>query len=210
MRWEWILLGLGGALLLTAFRSREAAADSGMLLPSGLRYVVALGDSLTAHGGYCEVLEDNLPSGSRVKCQGYVGQGTRLIAEHAAAAVSGDPDDVIVLAGVNDLASGRSLSHVKTHLGFIYEIVKGTGARLVAVGLTPWTGHRKGGQLWSETDQLNRWIALHPLVDVYVNPGALGDSQGFLHPGYGGADGLHLSSEGQWALGQLIAEQAFG
>ena len=205
------LMILTGVVLLASIllRSRKNV-ESGPVYPVDVpRMVVALGDSLTAHGGYCTSLESSLPPGSLVTCQGYVGFGAKVISSHVTEAVADGPTDVVILAGVNDLAAGRSTSHVMIYLEHIYSVVRDSGARVVGVGLTPWTGHSKGGKLQSETAEINAWIAAHPLVDAYVDPRDLGDSQGYLHPGYS-SDGLHLSVEGQWALGQLIAEQAFG
>lgn len=206
-----VIIAVGAGLILWSISRRPS---SGSPLPpvvstdayAAARTVSALGDSLTAHGGYCSSLEAQLPAGSSVTCHGYVGQGAKVIGTHLDEALADLPDDLVVLAGVNDLASGRD---PRSSLDTIYRTADAAGARVIAVRLTPWAGHARGVSLQQKTLELNAWITQNQYVSAVVDTSALGDAAGNLLAAYGSGDGLHLNSEGQRKLGELIAEQAF-
>jgi lysophospholipase L1-like esterase len=172
-------------------------------------YVMAVGDSLTAHGGYCETLQMLLPVGSMVTCKGWVGEGAKAIGGKVSKQGFGAVDDVIVLAGVNDLASGRGVQYTVEQLDKIYQKARVGGARVIAVELTPWEGHVQGAKRAWETAEVNEWIAKSPSVEIVVDTSGLGPN-GYLLPEYDSGDGLHLNAEGQQKLGELIFEQVYG
>jgi len=201
------MLLTGGALLLAgAVRAFSGEQKSPLVGP---RYVVAVGDSLTANGSYCRTLERMLPVGSRVDCVGYVGEGAQAISTKVGKAILAGADDVIVLAGVNDLASGRGVQGTVSGLDKIYQKGRASGARVIAVHLTPWAGHSKGSQLQTETWKVNAWMAKYPSVEMVVETQELGDA-GVLYPEYGAGDGLHLSEAGQDKLAEIIFSQVYG
>ena len=78
------------------------------------RVIVALGDSITA-GGYARHLKDIVPN-SRPHTFGYGGKQTGFIMKKLDLALAKKPDDIIILAGVNDIASGRSFEHITGNL----------------------------------------------------------------------------------------------
>lgn len=196
----------GGALVVAGV---VRALGNGVQEPLGPRHVVAVGDSLTASGGYCDELQALLPPGSTVDCYGWQGEGTGNIAKNIDPGMFTGCDDVIVLAGVNDLASGRSVQETVEGLERIYQKARQSGARVIAVELTPWAGHAVGRNLVAETAKVNKWMAMSPSVEQTVDTGYLGVN-GQLRPELGMKDGLHLNSQGQVVLGTLIFEQAFG
>lgn len=202
------LLMIGTGIVLTVVGvQRLLRQPSPVTAP---RYVVAIGNSLTADGGYCRSLEQALPVGSMVDCHGWVGQGAKAVNDRVTDRALSQADDVIVLAGVNDLASGRGVDYTIEALERIYQRARRLGARVIAVQLTPWAGHARGRHHYWETEELNNWIRKSPSVEVTVGTGALGDSAGFLLPQYDRGDGLHLSRVGQQRLGELIFEQVYG
>ena len=201
-----LMIGTGIALLLAGATKIFRRGD----IQKSPRYIVAVGDSLTADGGYCSALQSLLPIGSVVTCHGWTGQGTKKINEGLTDAMLLQADDVIVLAGVNDLASGRGVTNTIEGLERIYQRGRRLGARIIAVELTPWSGHTKGlGQHWN-TLEVNEWIGKSPSVEMTVSTDALGDASRYLLSEYDSGDGLHLNSEGQRRLGILIYQQAFG
>jgi hypothetical protein len=172
------------------------------------RSVMAIGDSLTASGGYCSTLKSLLPEGSTVNCIGLAGEGVENVYDLVSHVKEGTTD-VVVLAGVNDLASGRTPEEVLAGLRRIYADAQDYGVRVVAVTLTPWTGHVRGGKKRQETNDVNQMIKRADIPSVVVDTSPLGDQVGFLRQEYNSGDGLHLNNEGQKQLGYLIWDQAF-
>jgi lysophospholipase L1-like esterase len=144
-----------------------------------------------------------------VKCIGEESAGVKRVRELAAQGHFPGTDFVIVLAGVNDLASGRSVSTVTSGLTQIYDMAHSVGATVIAVTLTPWLGHSKGGKLSQETHEVNTWIRNQSSADIVVESSTLGHA-GYLIPSYNAGDGLHLNQTGQQALADTVMHQSFG
>jgi lysophospholipase L1-like esterase len=167
--------------------------------------VLAVGDSITA-GNYPVLLEHHLAPGSEVEVRALTGGGAEQVYNDAYTALaSGDYDVVVVLAGVNDLASGRSVSTAKEWLQRTYDEAIAAGARVVAVELLPWAGHPVGAKKVAETEALNLWIRqLDGILGTrVVSTTSMGDGLG--RSLYAGSDGLHLTRAGNEKLAQLVA-----
>ena len=177
--------------------------------PSKPVKVLAVGDSLTASMAYCASLKDQLPEGSTLKCIGLPGQGTGPILQNLSAHLKPVYDYVVVLAGVNDIASGRQMDSIKKNLEQMYLTIRANGAQVIAVTLTPWAGHSIGKSRTVQTDELNKWIRRHKLSDKVVDTSSLGDFAGRLLSHYGRADGLHRNSEGSTKLAELVWKKGF-
>lgn len=196
-------------LLLAAVALGLTLAGSLRRGPTGPRRVAALGDSITAHGGWAKELARLLPRGSEVRVFAKVGAGAREILGLSGEALVWRPTDLVVLAGVNDVASGRSLSAIADALGGIYSAGRQAGARVVAVHVLPWAGYGPSGYRdvrRTATGRLNDWISVRSGADAVVETHTLGDAHGRLRST---SDGLHPNGEGQRALGRLIFESAF-
>ncbi len=195
-RLAWGLIALGAVGTAIALLGRQRG------LPRPQR-AAAVGDSLTAHRGYVNRLAATL--GGSWSVLGYVGQGVDSILRRVRGQLTGY-DTVVVLAGVNDLASGRGTVVVVEGLAGLYREARRGGARVVAVTLTPWRG------AGPETEMVNQWIrgGAVGLADGVVDTSELGDASGRLLPQYSAADGLHLNAAGQQALGDLIARSFAG
>jgi lysophospholipase L1-like esterase len=205
----WYLLGVAGAAtflaLLPAMLNRGAQER-----PWATIRLLALGDSLTANPAYCSTLEHALAAeGGLAICRGYVGQGVSVVASHLGEAWANAATDVVVLAGVNDLASGRTLTSITERLDSLYREAKAGGLRVVALTVTPWMGHAKGPANAERTAQLNEWILSNPVPDAVVDTSVLGDHEGYLLPPYDRGDGLHMTPEGAQDLALLVLEEAF-
>jgi lysophospholipase L1-like esterase len=172
---------------------------------SSPRRVLLVGDSLTngyvwylkRHAGAAKWLVDHVAIDGAGAEQVYKAAYDRL---H-----SGAYTDVVVLLGVNDLASRRASA--RQWLGTIYGAAKGNGARVSAVMLTPWACHAKGKGLQDATNELNDWIARSANVDVVIATADLGDASGCLWPDYAGKDGLHMNAAGYATLADIIYER---
>jgi len=190
-----VAVGLGIVLVTSGAKAR----------PGRVKRVLAVGDSLTA-GGYPKMLEQALPSGSEVVAMGFTGAGAQEIFTKALTELSsGDYDVIVVLAGVNDLASNRGAEHAVKWLQRIYAEARAGGAEVVAVEVLPWAGHTGGEARLSETQQLNQWMHRVADVDVVVSTGSMGDADSRLLEEYDGGAGLHLNRAGNEYLAKLIA-----
>ena len=191
--WEKILVSataIGTAFLAYSWLTKKDAW-------AGSDRVLVLGDSIVASPGFLSTLREGFGPGVEVKLVSLAGQGTGPIKDAGLeAAHSWQPDVVIVLAGVNDLASGRGWQHAANNLNNLYNALEDMGIYVVAVRLTPWTQHIEGAHLQGETKKLNDWITKHkvPVATVYTDDVAP----------YTGRDGLHLSRHGGKKLAELV------
>ena len=204
---------LGGSLALFGWWMWKMSKKS-TSAPPGPRTVIALGDSITANGGYHRELlrllnESAKNQGSGGRFLGYVGQGINVVRSHLAEAVAANPTDLIVLAGINDLPGGN-VAAMKQRLEALWQEAKDSapGARLIAVKLTPSLGYATLKSRLPEWLAFNAWIQDHSLPDVVVDLSFLGDAQGRYLPGMSG-DKLHPSAAGQKAIGEAIYKGAF-
>lgn len=189
-----VAIGLG-VLLVT----------SGTKAQPRLKRVLAVGDSLTA-GNYPKALERLLPPGSEVIQMGFEGAGAQEIFNKTAAELaSGNYDVIIILAGVNDLASNRGAEHASKWLQKMYDEARIAGAMVVAVEVLPWAGYAGGEARLPETKLLNQWLQRITDIDVVVDTSSMGDSYGKLLDKYDSGAGLHLNRAGNEYLAQLIA-----
>lgn len=145
--------------------------------------VTLLGDSLTI--GYAPLFTAEYPGEVRVHAQD--GQSTGWMLATITAALDPHFSDVlIVLGGVNDIASGDTIAHIERRLDAIAVDAERRGVRTVFLTLLPWRGYPSWTpKLQSRTDALNQWLRLH---DAVVDVGTmLDDGDGRLKPEYRGA-----------------------
>ena len=178
------------------------------------RVIVAIGDSITANSWqkvpYGNSLEKRV-KGSRVFSFGYGGKQTDYISGKLGEALDKQPDDIIILAGVNDIASGKSVEHITGNLQDMYRRSKEVGARVIAVKILPWHARK-----WSKgkehiTEAVNNWIANSPDVDVVIEGSQMHSddpSKYEMNKAYTN-DGIHPNDEGKDMLAKIIADKAF-
>jgi lysophospholipase L1-like esterase len=198
-----VVVGIAiGALVLLA-GVKAVSYFTGRKKAPGLRTVALLGDSMSAGPVYRRELEDMLGPGSTVEAFGYVGKQTPYILKKVGKALAVQPSDVVVLAGVNDLASGHSSERVIKNLHIIYTTLRSKGARVIGVTLTPWNERPQA------TMEINDWIRFASPADAIVNTAPMSDGHGNLHPDLDSGDGLHLNTQGQVALAMVVYNQGF-
>ncbi len=210
-RWPVLLLGVAGLLgvgVVAIHRSRSPGATSARA--GGPHRIVALGDSITFDGRYLDSLLTKLPVGSQGWKVAKGGAGVKYIRENLLPeALAHNPTDLIVLAGVNDLASNRAPAAIAGHLDAIYREAQARGIRVIAVTVLPWEGHLQKPKFAPHRDEIrakqvevNRWIRSQAPRVAVVDGDVLG-SNGMLHQGFT-RDGIHPVGLGHDALGQLI------
>jgi hypothetical protein len=193
--------------------------------------VAMLGDSITANGGYGKDLQGHL-RGWKFDNFGIVGNKTdqmnaRLRADSGS--VSARTVDLskyktlILLGGVNDIASGRSVAAIEKDLTAMYDRADAAGVRVIPMTVAPWKGYPS----WSpanqaKTNELNAWIRAeaqrrhYPLVDLADALSARHDSPpgdpaalSTRYRGRGTEGLLHPGDEGQKEMGELIWRAAY-
>ena len=186
--------------------------------------IVALGDSLTVGYRFGDpyALDPRVPYPAQLERMirarpRVLGRGTQAFVVNAG--INGDstegmlkrfekdvalekPDVVIVLAGVNDLGSGRRLDDILVNLHMLYAACHGIGAEPVACTLTPMN------QTSHFMRELNDMIRANcakegiTLVDLFM---FLADDVGNLRPEYSD-DGVHLNALGYGRLAEGVFE----
>lgn len=187
----------------------DDSAGGGETGPLENRRVALFGDSLSGGLAYRRELSDLLGATSVVSAFSYQGQQTSVIESHVNDVLSWNPTDAVVLAGVNDLAGGKTVDHVVGNLDDIYMKLRERGIRVVAVALTPWAGNVKGAGLQTQTRAVNSWILYDSPADAVVDTSSLGDAHGAAFEYMVGADGLHLNGAGQTALATEVHLRGF-
>lgn len=211
--------------------------------------VSIMGDSLsaraTSYGGYATYLQESC-SGLEIDTYGIGGQNTVQMAKRFKKDIVDktigtyrEYDDVIVFAGINDIAvidndyikTGHTWSEemvdkrifgIIERLDAMYKEAKESGMRVIAVTITPWGKYKgkvtKYGQShWSENsqraiDSINFWLLSKPEnVDVVVDAySVLEDSN---TPDTlkkeFTGDRLHLNKEGNAVLAKEIYKVAY-
>jgi lysophospholipase L1-like esterase len=199
------------------------AQPLGKPLDNGKKKIAVIGDSITADGGYIEYLQTRCPFYTFHNF-GVSGESTQKILKRIRYRNSDlnrkivgiwDYDDIIVLAGINNIASPLTvIEDLKT----IYQMAKNNpykNTRVIAVSLTPW----KGYETWDwkkqqNTEMVNAFILSKPqgvdvTVNVYsaledpANPKALKADYRRPH------DKLHPRDAGQAIIGNAIYHAAF-
>jgi len=205
--WGWVIGGTLAAtvLALLVWRSRAEAKP----LQPGERRVLVVGDSLTV--GYLPKLKTWLASDDVIGT-GLGGAQVAAITKKAAEYYGQQPTHFVVLAGINDVSSGKSSSTIYKALEALWRAAKdATGAKVVAVLLTPCGGYPKckAGTAFATTrEQVNNLISsalgTGAPLDAVVDTSSLGDDNGKLLPEYS-SGGLHMTSAGYQKLAELVA-----
>jgi len=187
--------------------------------------VLVIGDSITATGYYKHI---GLV-GVEVKGQGWGGQQAVKVARNASSLLASfKPTDVVVLVGVNNVASevvsalkkGNAdpvalAAHVQRDLTTAWKLIHDAGARVWAVKMTPWFGYAKyfgagkatAAPMRAVTLAVNGWIDAQRGQpggpDEVIDTVSLGDASGALQKQYS-RDDLHPSAGGQKALATIV------
>ncbi|MFH1246774.1 MAG: GDSL-type esterase/lipase family protein [Candidatus Micrarchaeota archaeon] len=170
---------------------------------TGLCKAGAIGDSITSGGGYIAQLNARCAA-NLFDNHGIGGQGTgAMVSRFDADIISHNYRDVIILAGVNDIASSRSVNTIKNNLAEMYNRAKNAGMHVIAVTITPWQDHSSWTpKFQAKTEEVNRWILSKPEnVDVTV------DAYSVLNAF--STKPLHPNNAGQKAIGDAIYNAAY-
>ena len=178
------------------------------------RIIVAIGDSITGNNwqgaSYTVALQKRV-KGSRTFTFGYGGKQTAYILGKLNQALAKKPDDIIILAGVNDIASGKSVEHITGNLQKMYRASKEAGARVIAVKILPWHGRKRSKGKEDITKAVNSWIENSPDADVVVEGTRMHSddpSKYEMNKEYTN-DKIHPNKKGKEILAEIIADKAF-
>ncbi len=114
-------------------------------------------------------------------------------------------DLLIVLGGVNDVASGRSVSFTQENLGYIYSQAKAKGMKVAAIPILPWgCYYTSDGNKVAQTKEINAWIEANNDVDYFIDVYALfSDGNDCLKEEYS-LDTIHVNRAGHDKLAEII------
>ena len=186
IRWAIILLLIGLSVLIGPARAQPA------------RHIVFLGDSLTAGGNWHRYFP-----GSWIKNAGVVGDKTGDILDRLDAVIALNPDEVYLLAGINDLASGVHPDRIVAHHKRIMKrlLTASPDLRLYVQSILPVNTDKLGGGAARLDNRdimaLNKRIraAADTFGAVYIDVfDALGTADHQLHPDHT-RDGVHLNHD---------------
>jgi lysophospholipase L1-like esterase len=233
--WLWVLAGTLGAagvallirnLVLKRERAQVAETDISPVesptapepeapipppAPGKVR-VVVLGDSITV--GYLPRLKKIL-AGTDVIGEGFGGRMVDYIHSHGQKYLDQSPTHVVILAGINNIASydagyratdsKKQVHNVSKALQRLWSDAKKTGAKVYALTLLPCPSHRlcKRPEIAAEREKLNQFI--RDSQGTWGGPDVVIDTEGFPTALLAG-DGLHPSGSGQQALAQMVAQ----
>lgn len=201
------------------------------------RKIIAIGDSMTAPSQYVEKLAKAcnhviLANTAVQSAKTGPGFGGPLSLKEQLQQVLQSPEsigaqDLIVLGGANDIASGSAVKKTgaqspENNLLEIYGMAKQKGLRVIAITMSPWSLYNNGSS-WDAAreerlNQLNSWIRKkgpnqtgQTYIDVVVDFYAIAKD-----PTNDDAicadltrDGIHLNAKGASVLAELIAQQAY-
>jgi len=199
--------------------------------PATQRIVLCFGDSLsTGNPPYYKRIK--LPGNGLVDGKGFGGQPINAVmngpkGKPGAIAImkKTHPTDVVLLAGVNDVANhmvakrsvADAIARIEKDLTNAWAKIREAGARVWAVKLTPWFGYAtyfnpkasRPNDFREVTLKVNSWMdAMRGQPggpDYVIDTSALGDEQYRLKKEYS-SGGLHMSVAGQTALAALVAQ----
>jgi len=222
-------LAIGGAAGLVSLWERPIAKAVGLPPPPDLlpekgrqRIVLCFGDSLSAgtakapaYWKYIPTTDARLVNGSS---KGWGGQQVAFILSESKKVVEKiHPTDVVLLAGVNNVASKKKPEKIIADLQAAWDYYHAQGARVIAVKLTPWFGYQKYFGAGKPTAQPFRDAtnAVNAYIDsrrgksggpeVVVDTSPLGDENYALKKEYSAGD-LHMSAAGKKALAALVTK----
>jgi len=223
-----ILLAFGGAAAITAIALTRGGSAGGapVVVAAPLEFsetithspewrarqaagtrILFIGDSLVTSKYWRGIA---LP-GAKLDGQGWKSQQIAAVTKNAAPMVKKfAPTDVVFLAGANDVVADHPPERIERDYAAAWKAIRDSapGARVWAVLLTPWAGHKKSSATRQVvTREVNGWVRVQKGLpggpDFVIDPAELGDAEGRLLPAYSG-DGLHMKPAGYKALGAVV------
>ena len=194
-----------GAVMLVRRGRAEARRRVPELPPPepGRRRILVVGDSITV--GYLPKFRKLAEAaGHEVIGEGKVSAQTTAIRSLMQPYLKQQPTDVVVLGGVNDLASGVGAFKVNLRLTDLWLDARKAGARVIAVLVTPWGCYSryKAEDTAKVNDFIRKVVGNKAGPDVVVDASAvLGDAAGCLRFT---RDKLHPNADGQALLAQAV------
>ncbi len=226
MNAQTVLIAAAAAVgfYVVAKMATTAPRAAGCVRPQ-YRRIAAVGDSLTAGGHWARAASNYINLGTQGADALELDGRQNVYAEYRQFARGGwganqirrsvfpqalqyEPTDVVIMAGVNDMASGRSVESTFAALADMYETARRAGARVYAVPVLRWAGARaSSGAAQAKTERLNGMIRAYAsnYDAVFIDAQELG-GRGALPDFADSGDGIHLSRAGQKRLGEIIGK----
>lgn len=119
-------------------------------------------------------------------------------------------DLLIIMGGVNDVASGVSSSVTETNLDWIYTQAKSAGLKVVAISILPWGCFSSSSPAkMAITKDINAWIKTNANVDYFIDAyEEFNRGDDCLKEIYN-LDKIHVNGVGHEKLAEMIFSQVF-
>lgn len=188
-----------GIIYLLFFNKKGKSLPSNEKANCDSKYLF-IGDSLTAFDqSYADQLFSVCPN-ITIRKIAKAGEKTDWMLQQLQSELNSNKYDVVsIWGGVNDIYARNSISEAELNLQKMYDLVKSTGAKVVALTVIPTrTYNASDDNKISLTNSLNKWISsnrsVDGIVDVnsIVNDGNDGTKSEYLQP-----DTLHINEIGQ-------------
>lgn len=197
---KWILLFLGtiatlGLLYFLFVRAKSRKPFSKIDSNSG--NLLFIGDSLTAYeNSFIDQLQKQYPNINIKKIALGSQQTSWMLPQLKQELERGNKYDAITIwGGINDIYVADSIDGAKSNLKQMYDMVKRSGASVIALTIVPNATHNLSTRQRTQlTNDLNSWIKANKEIDVIVdvnnlvNDGMDGTKREFLQ-----SDNLHLT-----------------
>lgn len=218
---EKIFIGIGAtaiAITILYFIFSDSKDNNEMKQPKSKTAqplkILFIGDSLTAGFGldgksFVEKIQSANPNISTKKIA-VTGKQTGWMLEQLEKELANNKYDVITIwGGVNDIYAKDWIDNAEANLQRMYNIVKKSGAKLVAINTIPTATYPKAtNRKIKLTNELNNWIAENKTPDFII------DVNSIVSDGKGGTskqnlqdDKLHLSDSAQQLLANKFSEK---
>jgi lysophospholipase L1-like esterase len=119
-------------------------------------------------------------------------------------------DALIIMGGVNDVASGVSASTTEANLDWMYSQAKTAGMKVVAISILPWGCFSSSSPaMMVKTKEINAWIKTNSNVDFFIDAyDEFNDGNDCLKASYN-LDNIHVNRAGHDKLALMIYNQVF-
>jgi len=119
-------------------------------------------------------------------------------------------DALIIMGGVNDVASGVSASTTEANLDWMYSQAKTAGMKVVAFSILPWGCFSSSSPaMMTKTKEINTWIKTNSNVDYFIDAyDEFSDGSDCLKASYN-LDNIHVNRAGHDKLALMIYNQVF-
>lgn len=160
---------------------------------------------------YGVTISDSYAEGS-AQTGSYVGPPKGMRLQFSDSVAGKEYTALMIMGGVNDLASNRGAQYVKDNLDWIYSQAQSNGMKVIAISILPWgCSSYSSPEKMAMTKEINAWIKTNSKVDYFIDAyEEFNQGNDCLRDIYGGNnDTVHPNAAGHKKLAEMINNKAF-